>query len=66
METTEIKKRKDELFKIIANANEELEKLRKECNHEKTFIGVWQWGPGHTFNAKICNICGECLENLDI
>jgi len=65
-ETKEIKKRKEELFKVIADANSELEKLRSECKHEKTFKGVWQWAPGHTFNALICDICGECLKNLDM
>lgn len=66
MKANEIKKRKKVLFKIIEDSNSELERLRQECKHEKTYKGIWQWAPGHTFNAEICDICGECIKNLDM
>ena len=67
MKANKIKKRKEELFKIIKDANIELERLRKVCKHENTFTGLYQWGgPGHWSNSIICEDCGECLKNLDI
>ncbi len=65
-EIVDLKKRKEELFKVIADANSKLEQLRKECKHEETYKGIWMWAPGHTFNALICDICGECVKNLDM
>lgn len=63
---SKIKKRKEELFRIIANANIELEKLRKSCPHKNTFKGIYSRASGYTFYALICDDCGECLVNLDL
>jgi len=62
----EINKRRNELFGIIRRANNELEKLREECSHKNTFKGLWEWAPGHIYNALICQDCGKCIRNLDI
>lgn len=53
------------LYKEIAEINEKLADLRKRCTHSSTYIGMYSWAPGHMHEAKICNACGEVIENVE-
>ena len=57
MEGTEIKKRVDELVKIREDAFDEIDKIQKECNHSKTFIGTFSWRVGNYQEYHICKYC---------
>lgn len=50
---------------ILKTVQEGLHQLRVNCPHEHTFQGVYQWRVGATYNAIICDDCGEVVKNLD-
>ena len=63
-EEKKLKKRVNEIYKIIESANEELRQIRKtQCMHSGYEICTYSPRPGQYFeNTKICSICGEVLE----
>jgi len=55
---------KNFLYEKIRVANEELEELRKTCDHPLESIELvdYSWAPGHISpNTKVCRICGEVI-----
>lgn len=61
MTQEEIKACKDELFKTIEDSKEELESLRKICDHPEEEEVTWSWRIGCYDQAYICEDCGEFL-----
>ncbi len=61
----QIEKAVKNCYAIIKKANEDLESLRKVCEHPETELCNYQWGgPGHVLEgATVCSICGELLGN---
>jgi hypothetical protein len=66
---------KNFLYEKIRIANEELEELRRTCDHPSEHIESvnYEWTNGHIFpNTKVCRICGEVIpvkhiaENVDV
>ena len=55
-------KKVEELYAIIKNANDELNKIREECKHEKLKMGNYMSGPGRIFHGNICEDCGKFVE----
>ena len=56
-----MKKRINELYEIINNAETELKSIRSECLHEHYSAGNYGWGPGRICHGMICDECGEFL-----
>ena len=55
---------KNFLYEKIRVAQEQLEELRKTCDHPFESIEIidYSWAPGHISpNTKACRICGEIL-----
>ena len=50
--------RVEELYKQIADAQEELKPIREKCTHVETFMGNWSERPGSIIVADICQECG--------
>jgi len=50
-----------ELYKIIEEAKKEIEEIRTNCQHIKTFKGDYMWAPGHINTGYICEDCGKYL-----
>ena len=49
-------------YKKIKEANEELERLRKECDHPETKLVNYMWAPGHINpDTEVCSFCGEVI-----
>lgn len=61
----QIKEMKELYERVIQAGQEGLKLLRASCPHEHTFKGVYQWRVGATYNAIICDDCGEVVKNLD-
>ena len=58
----DIRIRKEDCYRRIKEANDELDKIRLECKHPETERCNYMWAPGHIDeNALICSICGERL-----
>jgi hypothetical protein len=62
---SEIKKECDSLYKIIKDAKNRLDEIRKSCTHENTFMGKYSWRVGCINDAKICSDCGEVISIPD-
>lgn len=60
--SVEIKRECDELYAVIKKAQDRIAELRKMCEHENTFEGLWSW---RECPAKICCDCGACLQFLN-
>ena len=60
----DLKKRVEEYYKIIKDANEELENIREyECKHPQTEKHDYMWAPGHiTPDCDICIVCGKVIK----
>ena len=56
-----MKKRCEELYKQIKDAQNELKKIREECTHE-TYESLWSWRVGSEYPATICRNCGELIK----
>ncbi len=54
-------KRIEELYKVIADAQVEIEQIRSRCKHEGTHMGNYMWAPGHMNLELICNECGAVV-----
>lgn len=61
MTNKEIKDQCESLYAVIKVAQEDLANIRKACPHTETFIGDYEWAPGHLSTARICSACGEFL-----
>ena len=61
-----VREKVDELYKVIADADEELKKIRSECTHKKTHEGEYRWAPVHTYLAEICDDCDTPVRNLNM
>ena len=57
-----IKERCEQLYKQIADAQDELKEIRSKCKHENTFEGKYSWRVGCIEDATICDDCGECAK----
>jgi hypothetical protein len=64
MDNEEIKKNVDYCYSVIKSAQDQLSKLREECKHESIRIGKYMWAPGHIIDGKICNYCGEFINEI--
>ena len=61
----QIKKRVQKLYSQTKAVNDELRKLRKECEHpEHEFVTHIGYGTIQD-NTKICAICGEVMSNSE-
>ena len=58
-----IKEQVDQCYLDIHTAEDKLEKLRKECKHEETYIGNYSWRPGRIDKVTMCKFCGEVINN---
>ena len=56
-----MKERAKELFKIIKDAQAELEVIRKECKHESTHKGWYSWRIGSFQYGTLCDVCHKFL-----
>ncbi len=52
-----IKKRIDELVKIREDAVDEIDKLQKECDHSKTYKGIYSWRVACFQEYWLCKYC---------
>ncbi len=59
----QIKSKKKKLFKIIEEANLDLEILRRGCDHPNTEGCNYSYGPGRVSPATICSDCGELVDS---
>lgn len=55
-----------ELYKVIKDANEELEQIRKICKHEEHTECNYMWAPGHISVGHTCDYCGYYLGKYQI
>lgn len=51
-------KRIRRLWRVIEEAQEEIDSIRQECGHEATSVGMFEWAPGHMNPSRICTSCG--------
>lgn len=51
-------------YKKIKYAEERLKDLRRICNHEKTFEGLYSYRIGNVQPAIICSDCGSLIKYL--
>ena len=61
MNNEDIKKECLSLYAQIMSCNTKLSAIRKECKHEKTFMGKYEVRAGRQTYAHICEYCGEKL-----
>ena len=59
----EIKSECEKLYKTIKESNDLLSEIRKHCLHPNTSIGKYLFRIGSTFDAEICNDCGEVVKS---
>lgn len=60
----DIKRRVDECYKQIKDAQKELERIReKECPHPKTEIVDYSYRIGSSIETEVCSICGEVINS---
>lgn len=52
-------------YEQIRIAEERLKELRKLCQHEETFQGLYSWRPGAIESAIICSFCGTTVQFPD-
>ena len=64
MRSEEIKAECEQIYKTIRVSEERLNNLRKECKHEKFFIGDYSFSPGHIYKTAICEYCGQPINTL--
>ena len=57
-----MKERLEELFKIVKEATEEIEKLRKECKHETSYKGWYSSRPGSVIYGDLCGCCKKFIK----
>jgi len=55
----------DDLYNVIKGATADLTDLRVRCPHPEWRIGDYAWAIGHTFTARICKYCDECLGQVE-
>ena len=55
------RKRVNKLYVVIKNANDELEKIRKECKHKTWHTGNYSWRVGNIQFGGLCDNCDEWL-----
>ncbi len=53
--------RVEELYRIIADAQAELTRIRTQCPHARKTLGKWMDGPGRIYDAYICDDCGDMV-----
>jgi hypothetical protein len=53
----------DKFYKTIANAQEKIDAIRKNCKHKKTHMGLYSWRIGAMDNAELCNTCDAVIPN---
>jgi hypothetical protein len=46
-------------MQILQEAKERILEIRDQCKHPNTFIGIWEWSPGHILEKA--TICSDCL-----
>ena len=56
--------RVEELYKIIKESQDELEIIRKNCEHKDTHQGQYSSGPGRIQDGYICDYCGYFLGKM--
>lgn len=67
MTNNQIKKAVEKQFSIIADANKKLDEIRSNCRHEKTRVGLWQFGASWDIvNAEICEYCQNYVRTAPI
>jgi len=60
-----LKERINELYKIIEKSNKEIEKIRKNCKHDKGYtVNLYSWRLGSLNPERICNTCGGLLPGV--
>jgi len=55
----------NDLYNVIKGATADLTTLRCRCTHPDWRIGDYGWAIGHTFTARICKYCDECLGQVE-
>ena len=60
-ELEHIRLKVNDLYNVIKGATADLDTLRARCPHPQWRIGEYGWAIGHTFTARICTYCDECL-----
>ncbi len=64
--TNEERKSEVELCsKQIEEAKQRIAEIRKDCPHESTREGFWQWREGSIRNAIVCNWCHGLIKLTD-
>jgi len=54
---------KNACFDKIKTAEEDLKKLREECDHPETELCTYSTRPGQNWdNTEICSICGKVIK----
>lgn len=65
MKKEQIRATVDELYEVIREAKEELERIRSLCLHETTHVMEYAWGDlAHTCPAHICTVCDHCVSTI--
>ena len=62
--TEQIKLRVNELENIIADAQAELNQIKKQCVHPSYYIGWYSWRMGDMSVSRICATCQSQLPGL--
>lgn len=62
MDSIEIKKETESLYKVIKDSEDRLKELRSICKHENTFHGNYSYRVGASFPAIICSDCGGLIK----
>ena len=59
-----LKKKVNNLYRVIRNAEAELERVREEdCEHPEYEKCNYMWAPGHIYkDASVCTVCGKLLK----
>jgi hypothetical protein len=50
-----------DLFKQIADAQQEIAEIREDCPHMHYELGLWSWRIGCVNIRRICTECGDVL-----
>lgn len=62
MTQEQIKKACEYNYKMIKDANENLEAIRNMCQHPNTHEGLWSWRLGCIDPGIICSDCGTLVK----
>lgn len=61
MTSEQIRKNTHELYRIIAEAQQILADIRRDCPHDNFRVGLYEWRTGTLISGEICDDCGSFL-----